>query len=95
MARESMVTRTIITTNATVMCINVETAEPYNETVKLPGTHKDNNAILKQAKKLLENDTVKCVHVVDVAEEQKLYGMKEVDFIAHAEILPSRSKDEN
>ena len=38
MARQPMVTRTIQTTHATVLCLNIPDAEPFNQTVVLPRT---------------------------------------------------------
>lgn len=91
MARAPMVTRTIITTKATIMCLNIESGEPFNTVVTLPRTYKDENSLLKVARKQIENDTVKAVHVVDTEEVETLYGMSEQDFIIHASILPPRA----
>lgn len=90
MARKPMVTRTVQTTLATVLCLNTETAEPFNQTVTLSGTFKDNKAVMKAVKALIENDTVSVAKVVDVEIEEKLYGMPEQDFINAAKILPPR-----
>ena len=86
-----MVTRTIQSTKATILCLNTETAEPFNETVLLSGTFKDNKTILKAAKPIIDNDTISAVKVVDVVIEEKLYGMSEQDFIAHSKELPPRT----
>ena len=92
MARKAMVTRTITSTRATILCLNTESAEPFNETVLLSGTFKDNKSILKSAKPLIEtSDAISAVKVVDVATEEKLYGMTEQDFLAHAHELPPRN----
>lgn len=91
MARERMVTRTVLSTKVTVLCLNTETAEPFNETVILSGTFKDNKAILKAAKKLLETEVVSVAKVVDVIIEEALYGMTEQEFIQSAKILPPRN----
>lgn len=90
MARKPMVTRTVQTTLATVLCLNTETAEPFNQTVTLSGTFKDNKAVMKAVKALIENDTVSVAKVVDVEIEEKLYGMPEQDFINAAKVLPPR-----
>ncbi len=90
MARKPMVTRTVQTTLATVLCLNTETAEPFNQTVTLSGTLKDNKAVMKAVKSLIENDTISVAKVVDVEIEEKLYGMPEQDFINAAKILPPR-----
>lgn len=90
MAREAMVTRTIISTIANALCLNIETAEPFNQTVVLAGTYKDAKTLERAVKKAIENDTVKVATVVDSYEDEKLYGMTEVDFIKNAKVLPPR-----
>ena len=99
MARAPQVTRTIQTTHAIVLCMDIENREPCNRDVILPRTYKDDNAILKAVKKVIETDTLKAVQVVSSMVQETLYGMSEQDFIAHATILPPRkdynTKDEN
>ena len=56
MARAPQVTRTFQTTNATVLCMDIENREPCNRYVVLPRTYKDDNAILKAVKKAIETD---------------------------------------
>lgn len=94
MARPPQVTRTIQTTRATVICMDIENREPCNRDVILPRTYKNDSAILKAVKKVIETDTLKPVQVVSSMVQQTLYGMSEQDFIAHASILPPR-KDYN
>ena len=92
MARIPMVTRTIVTTKATVMCLNVVQREPYTETVTVPRTYKDDNALLKVVKPIIETEELKVVHIVAKEEIETLYGMSENDFIAHAQVLPKRNE---
>ena len=95
MARERMVTRTVVATEVIALCLNIETAEPFNKTVTLSGTFKDKQAIEKAAKKVIDTDNEKCVAVVDYTEKETLYGMSEQKFIELSEVLPPRvSKDE-
>lgn len=94
MARVPMVTRTIITTKVNVMCLDIETGEPFNKTVVVPRTYKDDEKLLKKVKEVLETETLKPVHIVDKEEIETLYGMKEQDFIEHAELLPPRTSSE-
>lgn len=91
MARTPMVTRTIVTTKAIIMCLDVEAGEPFNKEVTLPRTYKDEKALLKKVRPLVETDTVKAVHVVDTEEVETLYGMTEQEFIENAQILPPRA----
>ena len=92
MARVPMVTRTIQTTRAIVMCLDVERGEPFNREVILPRTYKDEKAMLKQAEKVLNNETEKVVHIVDFKVEETRYGMSEQQFIEVAEVIPPLEK---
>ena len=91
MARVPMVTRTIVATKANVMCLDVQKGEPFNESVTVPRTYKDDEALLKKVRPLLESETVKAVHIVDKEEIETLYGMSEQEFIQHAKVLPPRN----
>lgn len=93
MARVPMVTRTIVTTAVTVMCLDVEAGEPFNKTVTVPRTYKDDEALLKKVKPLIETETVKAVHIVDKEEIETLYGMTEQEFIQYASVLPPRNNE--
>lgn len=101
--KESMVTRTIITTEATCLCLNTETAEPFNARFTVPRTYKDNDSLLKAVKKVAESagvtyyngityygDPIVIAKVLDFTEVETLYGMTESEFLAHAQVLPPR-----
>lgn len=90
--KKPMVTRTILTTEVTVLCLDLIKAEPFNKTVTLPRTYKDEKAIMKKVSAIIDTDEVKAVHVVDTKVNETLYGMTEEQFISMAEVLPSRSK---
>lgn len=90
MARIPQVTRTIQTTKANIMCLNIEKGEPFTQEVTLPRTYKDDKAILKAVGKAINSDTIKAVHVVSAEVQETLYGMTEQRFIELAEILPPR-----
>lgn len=94
MARAPQVTRTIQTTLAKIMCLDIEKGEPFTKEVTLPRTYKDDKAILKQAEKEIGTDTIKVVHVVDSTVQETLYGMSEQEFIKVASVLPPRSAKE-
>lgn len=89
MARVPMVTRTIQTTRANVMCLDIERGEPFNKEVILPRTYKDEKAMLKQAEKVINNETVKAVHIVEFKVEETRYGMSEQQFIEEAKVIPA------
>lgn len=91
MARVPMVTRTIVTTKANVLCLDIVAGEPFNKVVTLPRTYKDDKALMKQVSKVVDNETMKAVHVVDKEEVETLYGMTEQEFIELAKVLPPRS----
>lgn len=87
MARKPMVTRTITTTKVNVLCLNIESGEPFNMDVTLPRTYENDKKLLKMVQSVVDNDTVKSVHIVHKEEVETLYGMSEQDFIANAHIL--------
>lgn len=89
--RKPMITRTITITEATLLMADTVAAEMHNVTVTLPRNYKDNDAILKAARPLVETDTDKAVSVVSVSTKETLYGMTEVDFIQAATIMPARA----
>lgn len=90
MARAPQVTRTIITTSAKVLCVDLVKKEPFETVVKLPRTYKDNKKLMKAVEATCNNDTVKAVQIIDTETESILYGMSEAKFIENAEILPAR-----
>lgn len=91
--RKPQVTRTITSTVATVLCLNVNTAEAFNKTVTVPREHSDEK-LLKIIKKMVDNDEVKVVHIVDKEIVETLYGMSEEKFIEYADVLPPRKTNE-
>lgn len=91
MARQPMVTRTFMTTKVKILAVNVENEETSTVELVLPRTYKDKAAMLKMAQKIIDNEQLKYVHVIDFEEVETLYGMSESDFIIHAKVLPPRS----
>lgn len=95
MARKPMVTRTLLTTKANVMCLNILTGEAENKLVTVPRTYKDNKALLKAVAPIIEADeNIKAVHIVDSEVIETLYGMPEADFMKYATVLPPRGTSE-
>ena len=90
MARIPMVTRTIQTTTANVLCLNIKEGEPFNKEVVLPRTYKDEKSMMKIVEQLINTDDVKAVHIVHTDVNETLYGMTEQEFIAAARVLPDR-----
>lgn len=92
MARQPMVTRTITTTVANVLCLDTELEAPVTKTVSVPRTYKSTEKLEKAVKNAIETETLRVVQVKDFSTVNKLYGMSEQKFIENAEILPDRVK---
>ena len=88
---ERMITRTVKARKVTVLCLDTETGEPFNETVILPKRYRAKDD-LKRAQDMLDSDTVKVCKVVDVTEMETRYGMSEAAFIEVAEVLPGKEQ---
>lgn len=95
MARRPMVTRTITTTEVTMMCVNIETKEVTNATVTLPRTYKDDSAINRFIEKegITFGDNLKPVTIVSKQEVNSLYGMYEEEFVKVAKKMEGRTAD--
>lgn len=93
MARVPMVTRTIVTTKANVLCLDIVNGEPFNRDVVLPRTYKDEKSLMKAVSALIDNESEKAVHVVSSEEIETLYGMSEQDFINNAKVLDPANRN--
>jgi len=88
MARVPVVSRTIKSTKAVIMCVNTETKTVDEIVVEVPRVHEDDNKLLK----LIETDqmvkaNLKPVSVVSKEVTEKLYSMTEHEFMLHATIV--------
>lgn len=92
MARKPMVTRTITTTKANVLCMDIQTAEPFNKVITLPRTYKDDKTLMKRVQEVVETENIKAVHIVDKEEVETLYGMTEQEFIEKAVVLDPETR---
>lgn len=93
MARERMVTRTVLTTECEVLCVNVSTVETTIQTFTLTGKQDNAEQILKSLKKEHETDTFKLVALQgDPVYKETMYGMKEIDFINIAKKLDPETR---
>lgn len=90
MARERMVTRTILTTELAVLCMDIEKAQVIEKTVTITGYTPNPNKLLILAQKRLDTDTLKATHIKSITEKETLYGMSETEFIELAQVLPPR-----
>lgn len=94
MARKRMVTRTILTTKATVLCMDTETLKSEYKDVILPRTYKDEEKLFKAVKNAVDTDTFKAVKIEETSSVETLYGMDEQDFIDNAKILDPNTRRE-
>lgn len=94
MPRKPMVTRTIVTTKVNVLCLDINSTEPFNKVVTLPRAYKDEKKLLKKVEEVVNTNDVKAVHIVDKEEVETLYGMTEPDFITNATILDPATRKE-
>ena len=92
MKKEKLITRTFVITQATVMSLNIETAEPSTETYEMPGIYKTDEELLKAVKELY--DTEKVVTITSKTEIEELRGISESLFLQHSIVLPAREKKE-
>ena len=90
MARTPMVTRTITTTKVTVMCCDIEAGDTITEQITVPRSYKNNEALMKVVKPLLETEQIKPVAILQSEVVETLYGMTEQQFIENASVLPPR-----
>ena len=92
--RKPMVTRTIITTKVTALCVNPQTAETFEQDFTLSGKHTDKDKVLKRVSKLYNTKDCTIVAIRELKEVNELYGMDEADFIKGAKILDPATRKE-
>ena len=88
MAREKMVTRSVIGTHATVMVVDITTGTTQIQELNVSGKYTEKEKVLKAVQKIAENDTQKVVAVQDFKAFNTLYGMPETMFMELAQPLP-------
>lgn len=91
MARMSMVTRTITTTEALVVYANISENKIVERTVILPRTYKGEREIMRAINATHTDENEKPIAVKSYTTTETLYGMTEADFIANAKPLPPRN----
>ena len=92
MARERQVTRTVITTELRVLCLDISTTQTEVKTLTITGTIPTQNHLERIIKAKIETPTLKPVHIQEAIENETLYGMTEEHFIKLATILPPRGQ---
>lgn len=91
MARKKMVTRTFKETTATIMCLNVLTAEVLVIDYTIGRDFQNDADCLAAFKEIEETGTFKLVHVENRTVKDVLIGMSEEDFFRYGTVLPPRS----
>jgi len=94
MARIPMITRTITATVCEVLCCDVEAGDTITEKVSVPRTYKNDEALMKALRPLVETEQIKPVHIISKTVTETLYGMTEAEFMEHATVLPPRATTE-
>ena len=92
--RKPMVTRTIILTLATALCVNPQTAETFEQVFALTGRFTDKDKVLKRVSKQYSTDECTIVAIRSLKEVNELYGMDEEVFIKGAKILDPATRKE-
>lgn len=88
MARERLVTRTIVGTKAEVMVLNIPTEQTHKETVVIGARKfKDEKALLKAIQKVFDTEENKAIHILSTTEVSEKRAMKEDEFIARSYIM--------
>ena len=85
--RKPMVTRTIISTSVTALCVNPQTAETFEQEFTLSGKILEKDKALNKVSKLYNTEDCTIVAIRELKEFNELYGMDEADFIKGAKIL--------
>ena len=92
--RKPMVTRTIISTVVTALCVNPQSAETFEQEFILSGKIPVNDKLLKRVSKLYNTEDCAIVAIRELKKVSELYGMDEADFIKGAKILDPVTRKE-
>lgn len=92
--RKPMITRTIISTSITALCVNPQTAETFEQEFTLTGKIADKDKMLKRVSKQYNTDDCTIVAIREFKEVNELYGMDEAVFIREAKILDPATRKE-
>ena len=87
--RKPMVTRTINSTKATVLCMDLAEGRAYEQDFFLSGIIRDEKKALKSVMGQIP-DGHRAVCIKDLQIVKRLYGMSEETFLEHAHLLPPR-----
>jgi hypothetical protein len=82
--KEKLITRTIVTTKVTVLGVNATIGETENRTYVVPGAITDQAKALKLAIKQNTEPEFVPTLVVDLAQDERVYGLEISKFMEHA-----------
>lgn len=92
MARVPMVTRTISSTTAKVLVVNLKTKQAEEKEVTVMRTP-DEKHLMKAVEAELNSEEVKAVTILSSEVTETLYGMEEAEFIKVANVMPARGTE--
>lgn len=92
MRKQKMVTRTIVTTNAEIMCFNLDTNEVITLNESYIGDLSDQE--IEKQFCIDYNNSAKFLKLVSAEKTSKLYGITEKDFLQYAVELDSETRKE-
>lgn len=85
-----MITRTVIKTDAELLCMNVSEGKAETRHFEIGGHYESKDQLLKKCQKAFDTETFKVVAVTGYTEQEVLLGMSEEDFIRNAVVMPPR-----
>lgn len=91
MAREKMVTRTIVRTSVKAMFVDIAEKTIVESTFILTG-EQDEKTALKELEKIVDANALKPVSIISMDTDEILYGMTEKDFVTFGHVMESRTK---
>ena len=91
MARQPQVTRTIPTTKATILVLNIETGISEERVVSVPREFKKVKKLREAIEAIVNTDVEKLAHIKSTEIVENLYGMSEQKFVECADILTPRT----
>lgn len=94
MTTNKMVTRTVISTTATVLVFDTKLGDTSEQVFVVPGKYPNDDNLLKQLKKVYDTEVTKLLHVKSSELIEELRGMSEQDFLVYSKALPPRAKKE-
>lgn len=90
--KEKLITRTIATTHATTICLDVTTVETSIKTFSVMGAGYSKEKLLEALKHSYESDTFKIVAIQESFEVEKLFGVTEKVFLSMATELDPETR---